>query len=159
MPVTMSPSSWHVAVVAVVGLTAFQPGAVHAQVQTCGTDVVVADAHPLTREHIILAADRRMFTPCEAGDHGATHLEVRDLDLLDRAAASNTVEFRRLAVQAFGRFGAPSMTPRIAALLADASPLVRAEAVNALGQALSGTRSDLREDEPPMAADVTAARE
>jgi len=162
MPVTMHPSSWFAVVVAVVGLvlppTRTPAVQVHA-VQTCGTDAVQSDPHPLTREHIILAADRRLFSPCAAGEHGPTHLEQRDLALLDQAATSTTVEFRRLAVQAFGRFGAPSMSPRIVALLADASPLVRAEAVNALGQALSGTRSDLREDDPPMAADVTAARE
>jgi len=157
----MSPSSWFAVAVVAVGLLVSPtdtPVAQIHQVQTCGTDAVQSDPHPLTREHIILAADRRLFSPCEAGEHGPTHLEVRDLDLLDRAAASTTVEFRRLAVQAFGRFGAPSMTPRIAALLDDVSPLVRAEAVNALGQALSGTRSDLRDDEPPMGADVTAAR-
>lgn len=129
-----------------------------APVQTCGTDLERPSAEALSRESIILAADRRLFSPCRAGDHGPSHLEVRDLALLDQAAAATNPEFRRLAVQAFGRFDAPAMTPRILRMLDDAVPSVRAEAANALGQALSGTRSDLRDDEPPTAAEVTAAR-
>ncbi len=130
-----------------------------APVQTCGTDQERASAETLTREAIILGADRRLFSPCKAGDHGPSHLEQRDLALLDQAAASTDTEFRRLAVQAFGRFGAPSMVPRIVRLLNDAAPLVRSEAANAIGQALSGTQSDLRDDDPPTAAEVTAGRQ
>ena len=130
-----------------------------APVQTCGTDQERATAESLSREAILLAADRRLFSPCKAGDHGPSHLEQRDLALLDQAAASTDAEFRRLAVQAFGRFGAPSMAPRIVGLLNDAAPLVRSEAANAIGQALSGTQSDLRDDEPPTAAEVTAGRQ
>jgi len=130
-----------------------------AQVQTCGTDQERAAAEALSRETLVLAADRRLFSPCRAGEHGPSHLEQRDLALLDMAAASNDAEFRRLAVQAFGRFGASSMVPRIVRLLDDAVPQVRAEAANALGQALSGTRSDLRDDEPPSAAEVTVGRQ
>lgn len=129
-----------------------------APIQTCGTDAELAEPHQLTREHIILAADRRLFSPCRAGEHGPTHLEQRDLALLDQAAASRDVEFRRLAVQAYGRLGAPSIAPRIYKMLEDASPIVRREAVNAVGQALSGTRSDLRDDEPPTASEVTIGR-
>ena len=130
-----------------------------APIQTCGADQERAAAATLSRETIILAADRRLFTPCRTGEHGPSHLEQRDLALLDQAAASTDAEFRRLAVQAFGRFGAPSMLPRIVRLLDDAAPQVRAEAANAIGQALSGTRSDLRDDEPPTAAEVTAGRQ
>jgi cyclophilin family peptidyl-prolyl cis-trans isomerase/HEAT repeat protein len=129
-----------------------------APIQTCGTDQERAAAETLSRESIILAADRRLFSPCKAGEHGPSHLEQHDLALLDQAAASTDAEFRRLAVQAFGRFGAPAMVPRIVRLLGDTSPQVRAEAVNAVGQALSGTRSDLRDDEPPTEAEVTAGR-
>ncbi len=129
-----------------------------APAQTCGTDQERPAADALSRESIILAADRRLFSPCRAGEHGLSHLEVRDLALLDQAATANDPEFRRLAVQAFGRFGAPAMAPRIVRMLDDAAAQVRAEAANALGQAMSGTRSDLREDEPPTAAEVTAAR-
>lgn len=129
-----------------------------AQVQTCGVDQERPAAEALSRETIVLAADRRLFTPCRGGEHGPSHLEVRDLALLDQAAAAPNPEFRRLAVQAFGRFGAPVMAPRIVRMLDDAAASVRAEAANALGQALSGTRSDLRDDEPPTAAEVTAAR-
>jgi cyclophilin family peptidyl-prolyl cis-trans isomerase/HEAT repeat protein len=128
-------------------------------IQTCGADQERASAETLSREAIILAADRRLFSPCKAGDHGPSHLEQRDLALLDQAAASTDAEYRRLAVQAFGRFGAPSMAPRIARMLDDASPRVRAEAANAIGQALSGTRSDLRDDAPPTAPEVTAGRQ
>lgn len=129
-----------------------------APVQTCGVDQERPAAEPLSRESIILAADRRLFSPCPAGEHGPSHLEVRDLALLDQAATSADAEFRRLAVQAFGRFGAPAMAPRIIRMLDDGVATVRAEAANALGQALSGTRSDLRDDEPPSAAEVTAGR-
>lgn len=129
-----------------------------APVQTCGADQERPAADALSRETIILAADRRLFSPCGAGDHGPSHLEMRDLALLDQAAASTDPEFRRLAVQAFGRFGAPAMAPRIVRMLDDAAANVRAEAANALAQALSGTRSDLRDDEPPTAAEVTAGR-
>jgi peptidyl-prolyl cis-trans isomerase B (cyclophilin B) len=129
-----------------------------APVQTCGVDQERQTAEALSRDSIILAADRRLFSPCRSGEHGASHLEVRDLALLDQAAASADPEFRRLAVQAFGRVGAPPMAPRIVRMLDDAVAQVRAEAANALGQALSGTRSDLRDDEPPTVAEVTAAR-
>lgn len=129
-----------------------------APIQTCGVDQERPAAEALSRETIVLAADRRLFSPCRAGDHGASHLEVRDLALLDQAASAPNPEFRRLAVQAFGRFGAPAMAPRIVRLLGDTSADVREEAANALGQALSGTRSDLRDDEAPTAAEVTAGR-
>lgn len=129
-----------------------------APIQTCGVDQERPAAESLSRETIVLAADRRLFSPCRAGEHGSSHLEVRDLALLDQAASATDPEFRRLAVQAFGRFGAPAMAPRIVRMLEDTSANVRAEAANALGQALSGTRSDLREDEAPTAAEVTAGR-
>lgn len=102
----------------------------------------------LSREGLALAADRRLVGPCGA----------QDLALLDRAAASDNPEFRRFAVQAFGRSGAASLAPRAFRLLDDAAPRVRAEAANAIGQALSGTRSDLRDDDPPTPAEVTAGR-
>ena len=149
---------WRRAASVLFTLVVPQAGPSTAPIQTCGADAVLAEPHQLTRETIILAADRRLFSPCRAGEHGPTHLEQRDLALLDQAAASRDVEFRRLAVQAFGRFGAPAMAPRIFKMLEDPSPLVRKEAANAVGQALSGTRSDLRDDEPPTAADVTIAR-
>lgn len=147
------------AAVVLLSLGVPQSATTPAPVQTCGTDQERAAAETLSREAIILAADRRLFSPCKAGEHGPTHLEQRDLALLDQAAASTDAEFRRLAVQAFGRFAAPSMAPRIVRRLDDAAPVVRAEAANAIGQALSGTRSDLRDDDPPTAADVTAGRQ
>lgn len=143
-----------------LGLSAFtgQSGSGPASPQTCGTDAVLAQPHELARESIMLAADRRVFSPCVAGDHGPDHLELRDLALLERAAASTNVEFRRLAVQAFGRSGAPSMATRIFPLLDDPSAEVRKAAANAVGQALSGTHSDLRDDAAPTAAEITAGR-
>jgi cyclophilin family peptidyl-prolyl cis-trans isomerase/HEAT repeat protein len=122
-----------------IGLVVSEAVTLPAQAQACSD---------LTREGIILAADRRLSGPCAS----------QDLDLLTKAAASTDIEFRRLAVQAFGRTGAPSMAPRAFPLLDDPSPIVRAEAANAIGQALSGTRSDLRDDAPPTAAEVTAGR-
>lgn len=149
---------WFGAAAALVVVLVPQPTTPQAPIQTCGADAELAEPHRLTREHIILAADRRLFSPCRAGEHGPLHLEQRDLALLDQAAASRDAEFRRLAVQAFGRFGAPSMAPRIYRMLEDSSAAVRREAVNAVGQALSGTRSDLREDDPPTADEVTGGR-
>lgn len=146
------------AALTLISLVVPQTATPPAPVQVCGADQERPAAESLSRETIVLAADRRLFSPCRAGEHGPSHLEVRDLALLDQAASATDPEFRRLAVQAFGRSGAPAMAPRIVRMLDDTSANVRAEAANALGQALSGTRSDLREDEAPTAAEVTAGR-
>lgn len=78
--------------------------------------------------------------------------------------ASGEPRVRRLAVRGLGRLESPAHVDAIAALLADADPGVRAEAANALGQAVHGSdavsaRSTLtahlaRESEPYVRAVV-----
>ena len=53
--------------------------------------------------------------------------------------ASTDADVRRLAVRGLGRLESPAHVDAIAALLADADPRVRAEAANALGQAVHGS--------------------
>ncbi len=125
--------------------------------QACGTDQEVATADTLSAVSIALAADRRLASPCPDGTHGATHREVRDRALLDRAAASTNAEFRRLAAQAFGRMASAEMLPPLVKLLSDSSAPTRAEAAAAIGKAVSGARSDLRDDVAPTAAQIQAA--
>ncbi len=143
--------------VAAAGL--LQTPASVAPIETCGTDRVLAQPHALSREALILAADRRLFSPCETGTHGDDHLERRDLALLDQALASNNADFRRIAVQGLGRMVAPSLVDRILPLVDDAAPPVRMAAVHGVAQALSGLRSDLRPEEAPAPAAIRAARE
>ncbi len=140
-----------------------------APIEICGTDRQVTTVEDLSTASIALAADRRLFAPCAAEVHGASHQESRDLALLDRAAAALNDEHRRLAAQAFGRFGDPAMVAqgdpveptvgRLIRLLADRAPVVRAGVANAVGQALSGTRSDLRSDVAPTAAQIALGLE
>lgn len=107
----------------------------------------------------MLAIDRRLFSPCDAGEHPETHQEKRDLALIEQALASTDVELRRLAVQGLGRMASPAMVGRIAPRLDDASASVRMAAANAIGQSLSGLRSDLRTAAPLTPADARAGRE
>lgn len=140
-----------------------------APVLTCGADPQSTVADALSAVTIALAADRRLASPCLAGEHGISHREVRDLALLDRAAASTNAEFRRLAAQAFGRLAAPTMVAegdaaalrpgRLIKLLSDSWAPTRAEAAIGIGKALSGTRSDLRDDTAPTPAHLLFARD
>lgn len=137
-------------------------------IQPCGADVEVAGGEATSAVTIALAADRRLFSPCPTGDHGASHREVRDLALLDRAAASTTGEYRRLAAQAFGRLASPEMVAegeaaalrpgRLVKLLSDSWAPTREAAAIGIGKALSGTRSDLRDDAAPTPAHMAFAR-
>lgn len=140
-----------------------------APVLTCGADLQAVGPDVLSAVTIALAADRRLSSPCPTGEHGASHREVRDLALLDRAAASTNAEFRRLAAQAFGRLAAPAMVAegdaaalragRLIKLLSDSWAPTRAEAATSIGKALSGTRSDLRDDAAPTTAHLLFARD
>jgi cyclophilin family peptidyl-prolyl cis-trans isomerase/HEAT repeat protein len=78
--------------------------------------------------------------------------------LLDQALASNDQAIRRFAVQAFGRMASPSLVDKIYPKLDDSVVAVRVAAANAVGQALSGLRSDLREPEPLTPEAVRAGR-
>lgn len=140
-----------------------------AAILACGADAEVASAEVLSAVTIALAADRRLAGPCPAGDPGVSRREVRDLALLDRAAASTNGEYRRLAAQAFGRSASPEMAAegegsalrpgRLIRLLSDSWAPTRAEAAIGIGKALSGTRSDLRDDAAPTPARLLFARD
>src|SRR5262245_27697950 len=62
--------------------------------------------------------------------------DMRSLDPLVRGVQSADPFIRRLAVRALGRFERPSLVFGITPLLSDADSSVRAEAANAMGQAL-----------------------
>ena len=53
-----------------------------------------------------------------------------------RGLADGNSEIRRIAVRALGRMERPELVPQILPLLSDGAPTVRAEAANALGQAV-----------------------
>ncbi len=130
-----------------------------AAIETCGADRTTNAPERLTRETLLLAIDRRLFSPCPDGDHGPPHQEERDRALIVQALASTTEEIRRLAVQGVGQMASPSMLSLLAPKLDDPSPAVRKVAANAIGQSLSGLRSDLRTDPPLTPAQVRAGRD
>jgi cyclophilin family peptidyl-prolyl cis-trans isomerase len=140
-------------VLAAFWLQAPAPQAV-AAIETCGSDRTLAAPERLTRETLLLAIDRRLFSPCTQGEHGPFHLEERDRALIVQALASSTEEMRRIAVRGVGQMASPSMVPLLVPRLDDASAAVRMEAANAIGQSLSGLRSDLRTDPPATPAQV-----
>jgi cyclophilin family peptidyl-prolyl cis-trans isomerase len=79
------------------------------------------------RRHAIIAAeDSRAATPAA-------------LDVLLAGARSSAPGIQRLAVRALGRLERPELAGAIAPLLAARTTTVRAEAANALGQAVSGS--------------------
>jgi len=82
-----------------------------------------------------------------------------DLNILTEAARSPSESIQRQAVRALGRLERPALVPDIAALLSAASASVRAEAANALGQAVHSLRSASAPGSDPSAAanQVTAA--
>lgn len=59
-----------------------------------------------------------------------------DTSVLERALRSSDTSLRRRAVRALGRFERPELVERLRPLLADASPLVRIEASQAVAQAV-----------------------
>lgn len=152
----MSPT-WIARAVVVVALALPQTPAGE-RVEECGANRQVDQAEAVTRVSVILAADRRGFSPCTEGAGQERSQEVRDLALLDRALASQQADIRRLAVQGLGRFASPSMVARLVPVLNDQSAVVRMEAANALAQSVSGLRSDLRTDAPVTADQLATAR-
>jgi len=71
---------------------------------------------------------------------GATE---QQLESLLAGSRSSDPGIRRIAVRALGRLERPSLVPSIVLLLTDSVPSVRAEAVNALGQAVFNGGADL----------------
>lgn len=152
----MSPT-WIVRTVVVVALALPQSSAGD-RIAECGSNRQVDQAESVSRIAVILAADRRGFSPCTEGAGQERSQEVRDLALLDRALASQQADIRRLAAQGLGRFSSPAMIARLVPLLNDQSAVVRMEAANALAQSVSGLRSDLRTDAPVTADQLATVR-
>ena len=93
-----------------------------------GVWLAAAAAQPqsaIAERHAILAAEDAR-APTQAS-----------LDVLLAAARSRRAELQRMAVRALGRLERPELADAIAPLLTAATPAVRAEAANALGQAVS----------------------
>jgi peptidyl-prolyl cis-trans isomerase B (cyclophilin B) len=95
-----------------------------------------------TRLAIYQAEDRRAQT-------------ANDLAILRSGSRAGDPQTVRVAVRALGRLERPSLIPDILPLLRHALPEVRAEAANALGQALQGLKRGV-ERTPPVRA--TASR-
>ncbi|MEO7522085.1 MAG: HEAT repeat domain-containing protein, partial [Gemmatimonas sp.] len=70
----------------------------------------------------------------ERGILEAQHARSEDVSLLVAAIGSNDSRLQRMAVRALGRFERPALRDAITPALTASDPLVRAEAVNALGQ-------------------------
>lgn len=152
----MSPT-WIVRAAVVVAL-AMPQASQGDRVAICGSNRQVDQAEAVTRVSIILAADRRGFSPCAEGAGQERSQEVRDLALLDRALSSSRTDYRQLAVQGLGRFASPSMIARLVPALNDQSAVVRMEAANALAQSVSGLHSDLRTDAPVTTDQLATVR-
>src|SRR5919197_114064 len=86
-------------------------------------------APPVTRFAVLQAENRRALT-------------LRDLSVIRSGTRSADPQTARIAVRALGRLERPSLIPDIRPVLKHAWPEVRAEAANALGQALQGTRAE-----------------
>jgi cyclophilin family peptidyl-prolyl cis-trans isomerase len=98
-----------------------------AAASSCGSQQRAAPA--IAAEEIALV--QRMLAAEDARSHAPEGIAP-----LLEGARSNDVRVRRLAVRGLGRLESDSLVPRIAPLLADADPGVRAETANALGQAV-----------------------
>ena len=61
---------------------------------------------------------------------------AEELAPIVRGLTDSSSEIRRVAVRALGRMERPELVPQILPLLSDGAPTVRAEAANALGQAV-----------------------
>lgn len=133
------------------------------QLFVCGTDMSVP-AIPYKWDTVVLAVDSQQFRPCPEGNHTPNHREAREWTVLSKALADDDPELRRLPAQALGRAGGvapigalvietgvPSRAGRdpsgyadpLGRLLNDDAPRVRREAVNAIGDSLSGVPREL----------------
>jgi cyclophilin family peptidyl-prolyl cis-trans isomerase/HEAT repeat protein len=138
----------------------------------CGTDMSMPQI-PFNWATLVLAGDSQTFMPCPIGNHPANHREAREWAVLRTAMRHDDPEFRRIVALALGRIGGVGSigvlpreidAPRPAGsdastnyvdplgnLVNDESPRVRREAVNAIGEALSGVPRELwpNQRQPP----------
>jgi cyclophilin family peptidyl-prolyl cis-trans isomerase len=112
----------------------------------CGANQSIPQPIPLTAAAVTLAADGRLYSPCPQASPAASDRAAREWDLLMRASQSRDADIRRPAAQGFGRIPATSATltnPLAAMVAREDDLLVQAEAINAIGEMLSGQRGDL----------------
>jgi cyclophilin family peptidyl-prolyl cis-trans isomerase len=83
-------------------------------------------------------ADQAALRQAIIAAEDARGLEPADLQPLIDGAKSNSPETQQLAVRALGRLERESVVPNILPSLTSTSPVVRAEAANALAQAVQG---------------------
>lgn len=137
----------------------------------CGQNEQWSQGPPLLWEHIMLAADSRLFLPCAAYPVPPELPVVRltgkerviwQFDLIKKAVTSRDPLLRRAAAQALGRLEMPvfvsnekaflvlqpsaqlNESPKgpLIQLLEDSVSAVRLEAANAIGDSMSGVRGD-----------------
>jgi cyclophilin family peptidyl-prolyl cis-trans isomerase/HEAT repeat protein len=106
----------------------------------------VADSQSLgpTRFAILQAEDRRAPTPA-------------DLSTIRAGVRSGDAQTVRVAIRALGRLERASLVPDLLPSLKHPLPEVRAEAANALGQALQGVKRDKAAAPPPSGLGSPAA--
>jgi len=110
---------------------------------TLAVDGIEAQSAMSTRLAILLAEDRRAPT-------------ARDLAIIRAGVRSRDPQTARIAVRALGRLERPALLPDVVPMLKNRFPEIRAEAANAIGQAVQG----LKRDAPPRtpAARTTSAQ-
>ncbi len=89
-----------------------------------GAPLTVAEADSLLWNNLLAAEDARARS-------------AEQLDVLVSALSSNSTSVRRIATRAVGRLERPDLVRHIEPLLSDSNADVRAEAANAVGQAVS----------------------
>ena len=112
---------------------------------TCGTNQTIAEPIPLTAAAVILAADGRLYAPCGDPANAPDDRAARERDVLMRATQSSDATIRRLAARSLGqvqRTDGPVIETLLATLTRDASPLVRREAADAIGEVFAAQRGD-----------------
>jgi len=104
---------------------------------------VLCEAQATTRVAVIEAEDRRAPTP-------------RDLVTIRAGVHSGDPQTIRIAVRALGRLERPTLIPDILPSLKHPLPEIRAEAANALGQALHGSTKEAAATVEPVIAALIA---